>query len=90
MYLLQFSWPHLSPGPLGSCSWRALAATPIAMVAAAVTQILATPTFSVLPLVSAEVWHYFCYGFCNGSHIDLEPRLDLTRFVQAFLPPALL
>lgn len=40
-----------------------------------------TTHFSQSPPLSAELWHYFRYDTGNGSHMDLDPRLDLTRSV---------
>ena len=86
IHLLQFPWPHPSPRPLATWSWRALAASGIAMAADAVILLWETPTFSV-SLSVAELWHYPCYAICDGNHVNLEPRLDLTRPMPILLPP---
>ena len=56
------------------------------MAAASVTHLQETHTFSVSPR-GAELWHYCCDVTCDGNHINLEPRLDLTRPNQLLLSP---
>lgn len=57
------------------------------MAAASVTPLWETLTFSVSPS-GAELWHYCCDAACDGNHINLEPRLDLTRPNQLLLSPS--
>lgn len=87
MHLLQFPWPHSSPRPLTTWSWRALSASSTAVAAASVTRLWETHTFSVSPS-GAELWHYCCDVTCDGNHINLEPRLDLTRPNELLLSPS--
>ena len=56
------------------------------MAGVSVTHLWETHTFSVSPS-GAELWHCCCGVTCDGNHINLEPRLNLTRPNQLLLSP---